>query len=401
MDPKTLAYALVEALTESLDLEAAVRESLHDLRPGRLHLLSIGKAASEIARYAYQQLGETLCSGLVITKYGHTSATVDYPFEVIEAGHPVPDAESLRAGQRALDFVDALGADDHLLFFVSGGGSAVMESLVDGIGLEDLQEINSALLKSGVDIVEINGLRKKLSKIKGGRLAHRAAPARITQFLLSDVLGDDPASIASGPCALDLSSLSQAHETLKRIGLAHRNYPLSAPPESLPEIETRWLGSVQKLIRVSQKFAAEHNLPVLFLSDTLNCEAREAGRFLAAVARAHSEEGPLLILAAGETVVHIVGNGLGGRNQELALAAAAELPERAVILSFASDGNDGPTDAAGAILSHADYMKIANPKAALANNDSYHALNEVSALIKTGPTGNNINDLYAIFIGSR
>ena len=386
--------------------DEAVARALKEYRPGsgRTLLVAAGKAAWQMAKAAVDTLG-SVDGGVVVTKYGHVMGEIP-GLECCEAGHPVPDENSFAATEKALKLVSGLTPDDTVLFLLSGGGSALFEKpLIPG---SELQDITRQLLACGADIVEINTIRKRLSAVKGGRFAMACAPARVYSVVLSDILGDPLDMIASGPAYPDASTCAQALEIADRYYLkltAEARALLSKEtPKVLSNVETRITGSVRELCAAAAATCRELGYEPVYLTDQLACEAREAGRFLAAVCRSHAEDdGKVAFIAGGETVVHLTGHGLGGRNQELALAAAPGIAGlNACVFSFGSDGTDGPTDAAGGIVDgetlSALQKKGLDVYAVLADNDAYHALQEVSGLIITGPTGTNVNDVAVALI---
>ncbi|HMQ54353.1 MAG TPA: glycerate kinase [Anaerolineae bacterium] len=412
----TLKEDAVKIITQAIDAvlpEAAVQKQLRALDlPASLTVVAIGKAAWRMAHAAKAELGDRLRQGVVITKYEH--ALGDIPgLEIYEAGHPLLDQNSIAATQRALELVDPLTEKETVLFLVSGGGSALFEAPVTGLTLEDLIELNRQLLKSGANIVEINTLRKHLSTVKGGRFAQRVAPARIISLVLSDVLGDRLDSIASGPAYPDASTSAEALAIVAKYGLDLPPPMLAAlhteTPKTVDNAETYIIGSVRVVAEAAATLASSLGYTPLILTTTLDCEAREAGRFLAAIAREVLASGqpvapPCALILGGETVVNVKGNGLGGRNQELALAAALEIAgqDRIVIGSAGTDGTDGPTDAAGGVVDGGTVERLRaqglDPYQALNNNDAYPALMASGDLLKTGPTGTNVNDISIILV---
>ena len=412
----TLKEDAVKIITQAIDAvlpEAAVQKQLRALDlPASLTVVAIGKAAWRMAHAAKAELGDRLRQGVVITKYEH--ALGDIPgLEIYEAGHPLLDQNSIAATQRALELVDPLTEKETVLFLVSGGGSALFEAPVTGLTLEDLIELNRQLLKSGANIVEINTLRKHLSTVKGGRFAQRVAPARIISLVLSDVLGDRLDSIASGPAYPDASTSAEALAIVAKYGLDLPPPMLAAlhteTPKTVDNAETYIIGSVRVVAEAAATLASSLGYTPLILTTTLDCEAREAGRFLAAIAREVLASGqpvapPCALILGGETVVNVKGNGLGGRNQELALAAALEIAgqDRIVIGSAGTDGTDGPTDAAGGVVDGGTVERLRaqglDPYQALNNNDAYPALIASGDLLKTGPTGTNVNDISIILV---
>ena len=399
---RIIAAALRDALPD-----VAVRRELERLpeEEGRLVVVAIGKAAWQMAAAACDTLGERIDRGVVVTKYGHLRGELK-SFALYEAGHPVPDENSYRAAQAALDCVSGLTREDRVLFLVSGGGSALFEKPL--IAPEELADITRQLLACGADITEINTLRKRFSAVKGGRFAQRCAPARVLSILLSDVLGDPPDMIASGPAYPDSTTCEQAMEIAEKYGLrlsddARRCLSMETP-KALSNVETRITGSVRQLCASAERVCAALGYEPVFLTDRLSCEAREAGAFLAAIARSQAGRGRRAFILGGETVVHLAGDGLGGRNQELALSAARGMDglTGALLFSVGSDGTDGPTDAAGGWVdgntAAALREKGIDIEQVLARNDAYRALQACGGLITTGPTGTNVNDLTVLLV---
>lgn len=387
--------------------DAAVRRTLESYTSGkgRCILVAIGKAAWQMAKAAVDTLGR-VDGGIVITKYGHSKG--DIPgLLCLEAGHPVPDEGSFSATEKALELTGSLSADDTVIFLISGGGSALFElPLIPG---DELAGITRQLLARGADIVEINCIRKRLSAVKGGRFALHCAPARVLSIVLSDVLGDPLDSIASGPAYPDGSDCAMARAIAEKYALELSDKARALldveTPKSLENVETHINGSVRELCAAAAEAASELGYEPLYLTDRLSCEAREAGRFLAAIARSHAEGGKsLAFIAGGETVVHLTGSGLGGRNQELALAACEGIAglNNAAVFSLGSDGTDGPTDAAGGYVDGGSLAALKSHglelHKVLRDNDAYHALKAIGGLIITGPTGTNVNDVSIALI---
>lgn len=383
--------------------DVALKEALRGFRPGpgRTLLIAVGKAAWRMASAALEAVDAD--GGLVVTKYGHSQGPLP-GLEILEAGHPVADAASFAAAERALALVRGLGEGDSVLFLLSGGGSALFES--SDLPLEEFQDINRRLLSCGADIQEINRVRKRLSNIKGGRFGEACAPARVFSVVLSDVLGDRLDMIASGPAAVDASTLEETLAVVEKYSL--RLPPpalalLARPlPAALPHVESHICGSVSQLCRTAAEVCRELGYEARVLTDSAAGEARKTGEALARALLREREEGkPLALILGGETVVRITGKGKGGRNQELALAAAPVLAgtEGAALFSVGSDGTDGPTDAAGGYVDGGtrDVLRAMGVEipAVLEENDSYHALKRAGGLIVTGPTGTNVNDLSA------
>ena len=382
--------------------DEAVRRTLKDYRPGtgKTLLVAAGKAAWQMAKAAVDTLGQ-VDGGVVITKYGHVIGEI--PGVVCyEAGHPVPDENSFAATKKALELVENRSAGDTVIFLLSGGGSALFElPLISG---EELQDITRQLLASGADIVEMNTIRKRLSAVKGGRFALACAPAKVLSIVLSDILGDPLDMIASGPAYPDSSTCKQAKNIAAKYELKFspdaEKLLNEETPKELHNVETHINGSVRELCAAAAAAAQKLGYDPIILTDQLCCEAREAGSFLASILKSHFQsDRSLAFIAGGETIVHLTGHGLGGRNQELALAAApgiADIPGAAVF-SVGSDGTDGPTDAAGGYVDGETCAALAERGISvfdmLRDNDAYHALQAVSGLIVTGPTGTNVNDV--------
>ena len=399
------ADAIIRAAIAAVLPDEAVRRALKGRHfPGRVLLVAAGKAAWQMARAAVEALGP-VDAGVVVTKYGHVQGQLP-GVACYEAGHPVPDENSFRATQAALDLVAGAKETDTVLFLLSGGGSALFEKpLIPG---GELQDITQQLLACGADIVEMNTIRKRLSAVKGGRFALACAPARVYSIMLSDILGDPLDMIASGPAVPDRSTCAQAQAIAETYGLrlseAARACLQQETPKALDNVETHITGSVRELCAAAAAACGQLGYQPVLLTDHLDCEAREAGRFLADIARTHAGRGQATAyLAGGETVVRLTGHGLGGRNQELALAAApglAGLP--AAVFSVGSDGTDGPTDAAGGYVDGDTAAALAarglDAGAVLADNDAYHALQAVDGLIVTGPTGTNVNDVAVVLV---
>ena len=402
------ADEIIRASIQAVLPDKAVCRALENFQPrgGRVLLVAAGKAAWQMAHAAVQALGH-VDGGVVVTKYSHVKGEIP-GISCYEAGHPVPDANSFAATEKALALVQRLTEEDTVLFLLSGGGSALFEKpLVPG---EELQDITNQLLASGADIVEMNTIRKRLSAVKGGRFAQACAPAKVFSIVLSDILGDPLDMIASGPAVPDSSTCAQALAIAEkyqlRLSAQAKALLAQETPKALDNVTTQITGSVRELCAAAAEACRKLGYAPLLLTDRLCCEAREAGSFLGAIARTHAGQGKkLAFIAGGETVVHLTGKGLGGRNQELALAAAPALAglEHCCVFSVGSDGTDGPTDAAGG---YADGDTAAALAAAgwnlfdtLQNNDAYHALQAVEGLIITGATGTNVNDVAVVLIG--
>ena len=397
-DAETIALRAVEAVKPD---EAVCRALENVILTGNIYLVSVGKAAWQMAAAAVLHLKAPIRKGIVVTKYDHVMGEIP-GVTCYEAGHPVPDENSFRGTQAVLDMTENLTQEDTVLFLLSGGGSALFEKpLVDGAVLQD---ITKKLLARGADITEINTIRKRLSMVKGGRFAAHCAPARVEAIILSDILGDPVDMIASGPAAADSATTEDAKRIAAKYGVDDREEVRALlereTPKEVPNVHTQIIGSVRQLCRAAEKAAREKGYECVFLSDHLDGEASDTGRWLAEELKKYSGSGKkTALLAGGETVVHLKGSGLGGRNQELALAAAEVLDgiPNAALISVGSDGTDGPTDAAGGYADGDTVKSLAakgmDIRAYLDNNDAYHALQAVDGLIVTGPTGTNVNDV--------
>lgn len=395
------ADAIIAASLAAVQPDEAVQRALSGLpaRSGKTLLVAAGKAAWQMAQAAVKILGH-VDGGVVITKYDHVKGPIP-GVECCEAGHPVPDESSFACTAKALELVTGLTKQDTVLFLLSGGGSALFEDPL--VSVEELQDITRQLLARGADIVEMNTIRKRLSGVKGGRFAVRCAPAHVFSIVLSDILGDPLDMIASGPACPDTSTCEQAVAIAKKYDLqlseTAQALLLQETPKQLDNVTTQITGSVRELCAAAAAQCRAMGYEPILLTDRLCCEAREAGSFLASILKSHAGSGRrLAYIAGGETIVHLTGTGLGGRNQELALAAAPGIAGlNAAVFSVGSDGTDGPTDAAGGYVdggSLADLIKNGlDVFQVLQNNDAYHALQAIDGLIVTGPTGTNVNDL--------
>ena len=373
---------------------------------GKIYMVAVGKAGWQMGKAAADILKDRLEAGVVVTKYDHVKGEIPKT-KCYEAGHPVPDENSYLATQAVLDLVEQASAEDVVVFLLSGGGSALFEKpLVSG---EELKDITTQLLSCGADIVEMNTIRKRLSAVKGGRFAQACEPARVFSIVLSDILGDPLDMIASGPAYPDSSTCEEALAIAEKYRLklsdTARGLLRQETPEALHNVETQITGSVSDLCRAAASACEELGYAPYILTDQLSCEAKEAGKFLAAIAKTYQKtDKSLAFLAGGETVVRLTGKGRGGRNQELALAAAEGIAnlKGTAVFSVGSDGTDGPTDAAGGYSDEttrdtllAEGISIYQ---VLQDNDAYHALAKAGGLIITGPTGTNVNDVSVLLI---
>ena len=419
------AQKIIAAAIDAALPDTAVRKALAEIdrihgcplgSDGKLVVIAAGKAAWQMASVACGVLGDRISRGVAVTKYDHVKGEIP-GIVCFEAGHPVPDENSFRGTAAALDAVSGLTEKDAVLFLVSGGGSALFEKPL--VPKEELESITSQLLASGAEITEINTVRKRISAVKGGKFAQLCSPAHVYSVILSDIIGDPLDMIASGPAYPDSSTCGQAREIVRRYGIqiAPETEALLEveTPKALDNVTTMVTGSVKQLCRAAAETAATLGYEPVVLTAELCCQAREAGSFLGTIGRHHgqamSEAAPeerrkLAFIAGGETVVKLLGKGLGGRNQELALAAAPHIAglDNVAVFSVGSDGTDGPTDAAGGYADGQTAAKLLaetgrTVEEVLADNDAYHALKATGGLIITGPTGTNVNDLTVLLIG--
>ena len=396
------ADQIVKEAIAAVQPDAAVQRALRNMDfSGRVLLVAAGKAAWQMAKAASDALGSRIEKGVVVTKYEHVMGPIAN-FDCFEAGHPVPDENSFKGTQAALDLVSDLSERDTVLFLLSGGGSALFEKPL--VPASELQDITGQLLACGADITEINTIRKRLSAVKGGRFAELVWPAKVEAVILSDILGDPLDMIASGPACPDTATAEDAWRIVKKYDLrmsdAARALLDVETPKVLHNVRSQINGSVRELCAAAAKTCSALGYTPVLLTDQLCCQAKEAGSFLASILKTHASDGTsLAFIAGGETVVKLVGKGRGGRNQELALAAAAGIAgmPNAAVFSVGSDGTDGPTDAAGG-YADGDTVSLLRQNGltvdeVLGENDAYHALLKTGGLIMTGPTGTNVNDV--------
>ncbi|MGA0596583.1 glycerate kinase type-2 family protein [Enterovirga sp. CN4-39] len=416
-DPKALLTRLFNAAVASAQPARVFARHLPEPPRGRTLVIGAGKASAEMAR-ALEEHWPGELSGLVVTRYGHAAPT--RRIEIVEASHPVPDAAGERAARRILELVRGLTADDLVICLISGGGSALLALPAEGLTLADKQEINRALLRSGADIGEMNIVRRHLSAIKGGRLAAACHPARVVTLAISDVPGDDPAVIASGPTVPDATTCEDAMAILARYGVevpaAAREILESGRGESVKPGDPRLAGSEFHLIATPQMaleaaaaVGQEAGIPVHILGDAIEGEARDVGKVLAGIAlqiarRNQPFPKPCLLLSGGETTVTIRGEGRGGRNVEFLLGLGQALTGHAGIHALAgdTDGVDGAEEVAGAYLAPDSIgralekgIRIAD---SLARNDGHGFFEALGDQVVTGPTLTNVNDFRAILI---
>jgi len=436
-----LVRSVLAAALQAADPYQAVRSALH--RTGDLlkvdeqiyplknfqniYVIGAGKAAYPMALAVEDILGDHLTNGLMVTKEGHLPPQPALRrVHILEAGHPLPDERGIEAARRMLHLLDTTTADDLVFCLISGGGSALMTAPAEGVSLSDLQQLTNILLRCGASIAQINTLRKHLDQVKGGGLARRAAPARVCTLILSDVVGDPLETIASGPTVPDASTFQDAWKVLELFSL------LDETPQGILSYLRRGLQGeaaetlkpgdpifqrVQNVLAASNAQAANaaaeraktFGFHTLRLTTFLQGEARQAGMLLAAIARQiHASAEPLsrpaCLITGGETTVTVRGSGKGGRNQELVLGAVeglAQVPQ-SLLISLATDGGDGPTDAAGAVASDTTLLRARalglEPQDFLNRNDAYHFFEPLGDLLKTGPTRTNVNDLQFLFV---
>ena len=416
-DPRRFLQSLFAAAIASADPGQRVPLSLPGPPQGRTLVVGAGKAAASMA-HAFEDAWTGDLTGLVVTRYGHAVPT--RRIEVIAASHPVPDAAGEAAAHRILACVQDLTPDDLVVCLISGGGSSLLSLPASGLTLADKQAINKALLKSGANIAEMNCVRKHLSAIKGGRLAAAAHPAKVVTLLISDVPGDEPSVIGSGPTVADPSTRLDALAVMHKynIDTAAALRLLASPASETPKPgdprlaggEIRILGTMQAALQAAADLARKEGLTPIILGD-LEGEARDVALVHAGIARQIARHGqplppPAIILSGGETTVTVRGQGRGGRNAEFLLALAVALDGHPGISAVAgdTDGIDGTEDNAGALLTPDSLIRAAalgvNAKAMLANNDGYGFFSGLDDLIVTGPTRTNVNDFRAILVRS-
>jgi glycerate 2-kinase len=393
MDAADPSNAIRAALTQRVAWIASAQ---------RVFLFSIGKAGIRMAEAALPFVVDRLAGGLVITK--HASRGTLGRVAVMEAGHPLPDARSLDAGRRVEELLSRLSPDDLLICLLSGGASALMAAPRDGISLDDLRNVTSVMLANGASIDELNLVRKRLDVLKGGGLACRSA-ARVLSLILSDVVGDHLDLIASGPTVPDTTSPEQIAQIASHYELApHIIAALEREPETgtFAHVQNLIVGSNARVAAAAREQAAREGFRARVLTTNLQGEAREAGKELARKVR-RARTPPLCLIAGGETTVTVTGEGQGGRNQELALAAALELDgaQDVMLVSFATDGDEGMTGAAGAIVTGETLTRSRalglDARDFLHRNDSHTFFVALDDLLVTGPTGTNVNDLVLLF----
>ncbi|RWO02754.1 glycerate kinase [Mesorhizobium sp.] len=417
IDPKTFLAAIFNAAVAAADPQRTIRDHLPATPKGRTIVIGAGKGSAQMAA-AFEKVWDGPIEGLVVTRYGYGAAC--QRIEIIEAAHPVPDAAGLEASRRLLEKVQGLTADDLVVALISGGGSALLPAPAEGLSLADEIAVNEALLASGAPIAAMNTIRKHVSTIKGGRLAAAAYPAKLVSLVVSDIPGDNPALVASGPTVPDSGNRQEALASIAAYGMklpaavmAHVNSPAAdAPRVDDPRFwrnEVHLIASAGVSLEAAAAEARRHGIEAAILSDSIEGEAREVGGVHAAIAREVATRNrpfpkPVLILSGGETTVTVRAKGKGGRNTEFLLAFAIGISgmEGAHALAADTDGIDGSQDNAGAFAdgSTVSRMRAAgvDAKAMLAGNNAWTAFNAVGDLFVPGPTGTNVNDLRAILI---
>lgn len=416
-DPIPFLRSLFDRAVEVADPMRSLAAALPEKPNGRLVVIGAGKASARMAEAVEAEYGP--CEGLVITRYGYGRPCQG--IEIVEASHPVPDAAGMVATQRMLELLNGTGPDDFVLALISGGGSALLTAPADGITLEEKQALTDALLASGAPIGDINGIRKQISAVKGGKLAAAAYPSRMLALMISDVPGDDPGDIASGPTVGDHGDAARALDTLAqwnvtppasiRTYLEQGGNPLPPDDPRLSRVENVIYAAPAQSLAAAEEIARATGIRVETLGDALEGEARDIARDHAALALSRQQamqpgEAPLLLLSGGELTVTRTGNGIGGPNAEYALALALALDGAPGIHAIAcdTDGVDGAAEVAGAVIGPGTLSKAearsTSAAEALTNNDAHGFFNRIGDQVVTGPTLTNVNDFRAILINA-
>ncbi len=430
---REILIKLINSAIESVDPSSAMRkwvktegQKLRIEGYEKVVVVGGGKACAAMAIALEQSLREQLTEGIVNIPQGTMPKTSPRKVKFVEASHPIPDEPGMAGSRRMLELIGGLGQRDLVICLISGGGSALMPLPAEGVTLSELQEVTQLLLKSGATIQEVNAVRKHLSAVKGGQLARAAYPARVVSLIISDVVGDRLDTIASGPTYPDSTTYSEALSVLEKYKLEEKVPPRiitrlingvkGVMPETPKVGEECFRNAYYKIIASNTDALAAgaevgraHGLNVHILTTTMQGEACEVGEYLSRVARELYETEtpipkPALLLLGGETTVTVKGEGIGGRNQELVLSTALGIAglKTTTIVSFSTDGIDGPTDAAGAVadgftIQRAEQLGL-DPSCYLENNDSYHFFKELGDLLITGPTGTNVMDVTALIV---
>ncbi|RWE58065.1 glycerate kinase [Mesorhizobium sp.] len=417
IDPKTFLTAIFNAAVAAADPQRTIRDHLPARPKGRTIVVGAGKGSAQMAA-AFEKVWDGPIEGLVVTRYGYAAAC--QRIEIIEAAHPVPDVAGLEASRRLLEKVRGLTADDLVVALISGGGSALLPAPAEGLTLADEIAVNEALLASGAPIAAMNAIRKHVSIIKGGRLAAAAYPAKVMSLVVSDIPGDNPALVASGPTVPDSGSRQEALASIAAYGMklpaavmAHINSPAADAPRAddsrFSRNEVHLIASAGVSLEAAAAEARRHGIEAVILSDSIEGEAREVGGVHAAIAREVATRNrpfrkSVLVLSGGETTVTLRAKGKGGRNSEFLLAFAIGISGMDGIHALAADtdGIDGSEDNAGAFADGSTVSRMratgVDAKAMLAGNNAWTAFNAVGDLFMPGPTGTNVNDLRAILI---
>ncbi|HEY5579831.1 MAG TPA: glycerate kinase [Rhodoferax sp.] len=416
--PRQILQQMFHAAIEAAQPAHCIPPYLPEAPRGRLIVIGAGKASAEMARAVEENWSGQL-SGLVVTRYGY--GVPCERIEIIEAAHPIPDAAGLAAAGRIRALVSDLTADDLVLCLISGGGSALLVLPLDGVTLEDKQAVSRSLLKSGASISEMNCVRRHLSAIKGGRLAAACYPAKVVTLLISDVPGDNPCDIASGPTVGDATTCTDALAIVRRYGIelpatvrevleSGRGESIKPDDPALANIDTHIIATPQMALDAAAKVATESGYTPYILGDSIEGEARDVGKVMAAITlqvirQAQPFKAPCVLLSGGETTVTVRGNGRGGRNVEFLLSLCVALQGQIGVHALAgdTDGVDGLEEIAGAYLAP-DTLQRAwaagiRPKDSLDNNDGHGFFSALGDSIVTGPTLTNVNDFRAILIG--
>ena len=406
--------ALFDAAVESADPARALAPHMPARPKGRTVVIGAGKGAAQLAA-AFEALCVEPVEGVVVTRHGYACPTSR--IRVLEAAHPVPDENGLAASQALLDTVSGLSAEDLVVALITGGGSALLPAPPEGFTLADEQALNEALLASGAPISAMNAIRKQFSRIKGGRLAAAAHPARVVTLIVSDVPGDDPAQVASGPTVADASGAREALAAIEAYGIAlpervRAHIATATPPipdePRFADNSTTVIASAAQALEAAARLAEAEGVTPAILSDAIEGEAREVGKVMAALAREVATRDrpfarPVVLLSGGETTVTLKGQGRGGRNSEFLLAFARGIEGLEVAaLAADTDGIDGSEDNAGAFADGTTTARLRaaghDPAVLLADNDAWNAFHALGDLFTSGPTGTNVNDFRAILL---
>jgi hydroxypyruvate reductase len=419
------ARTIFQAALSAADPAGAVERHLRRRDFSRfrdIYVVGAGKAGASMAQAAERVLGRRIAAGLLNVKYGHTAKL--RRIELNECGHPVPDPNGVAGAERIARIAAGAGKDDLVICLISGGASALMPLPAEGITLEEKQATTRLLLASGANIHEINAIRKHISRIKGGQLARLASPARVESLMLSDVIGDNLDVIGSGPTAPDVSTFADVMEILDRYGIRERvpapvrerieqgergDLPETPKPDDavFARVRNTIVGSSRLALAAAAARARSLGYRTLVLSSEIQGEAREIARMHAAIASEIARTGrpikpPACVITGGETTVTLRGDGLGGRAQEFALAAALDIAglENVVVFCAGTDGSDGPTNAAGAVADGQTLPRKPDARSYLNRNDSYHYFESLNDLVITGPTNTNVMDVCIMLVGS-